>query len=181
MSEVLEQLSEVKEVGDRRIHLIKEDVTLAEVDAFVYYARPDLVLGSGFGGAIAVRGGHTIQEELNDLAPVATCDVVVSDAGELKAKHILHAVGPRFQEPDQEEKLRKTIRNTLAAAVERKFETVAFPPMGAGFYGFSLADSARVMFEEIEDHLAGETTLTEVRVCVMDRREFEPFQARLTG
>jgi len=172
-------MAEMTQTGGLR--LLKEDVTLIDVDAFVYYARHDLVLGSGFGGAISARGGPDIQPELDALAPVETCDVVVSGAGELKARHIFHAVGPRFQEEDTEPKLRKTIQNVLAAASGKGIRSLAFPPMGAGYYGIPLDDCARVMIEEIRAHLDGKTSLEDVVICVQDLREQEPFMARMGG
>lgn len=167
-------MAEVMKTGGLR--LVRDDVTLMDVDAFVFYARHDLVLGSGFGNAISTRGGPEIQKELDEKAPVETCEVVVTRAGELKARHIVHAVGPRFQEPDMEPKLRRTMRNVLAAAKERGLASLALPPMGAGYYGVPLADCARVMVEEIRGHLAGETPLVDVVVCVQDRREKEAFE-----
>jgi len=172
-------MTETTKAGGLR--LAREDVTLSEADAFVYYARHDLVLGSGFGSAISTRGGPGIQEELEEKAPVETGDVVVSEAGELPARHILHAVGPRFQEPDVEGKLRETMRNALAAADGLGIGSLAFPPMGAGYYGVPLDVCARVMVEEIRSHLAGKTSLRDVVICVQDRREEEAFEAPLRG
>lgn len=163
------------------LSLVRADVTLVEVDAFVFYATHDLKLGSGFGGAIAVRGGPSIQEELDELGPLETCEAVASAAGELTAKFIIHAVGPRFEEPDVEGKLRRTMRNVLALADEKGVEKIAFPPMGTGFYGIPLTLSANVMVEEIERHLAGDTSLKDVAICVQDIREYTPFNHRLTG
>ena len=92
-------------IGSTTVRLIRGDISaLEDVDAFVFYAQEDLALGSGFGTAITVRGGPTIQKELEGLAPVQTAGAVVSEAGNLKAKHIVHAVGPRFNEDDMEGK-----------------------------------------------------------------------------
>jgi O-acetyl-ADP-ribose deacetylase (regulator of RNase III) len=168
-----------KQAGSGLLKLVRDDVTLLEVDAFVYYATHDLKLGSGFGGAIAVRGGPSIQEELDGVAPLETCEVAVTAAGELKANFIVHAVGPRFQEPDLEEKLRRTIRNTLAAAAEKGVKSIAFPPMGAGFYGIPIEQCARVMVEELEDGLQGDSGFEEVVICVQDTREIGAFKDRL--
>ncbi|MEN8150348.1 MAG: macro domain-containing protein [Planctomycetota bacterium] len=161
------------------LRLLREDVTLVDVDALVFYARHDLVLGSGFGNAISSRGGQEIQRELDDLAPVETCDVVVSGAGELTANHILHAVGPRFQEEDTDAKLRKTIRSVLETANGKGLKSLALPPMGAGYYGIPLPDCAKAMVEEIRAHLSGATSLEDVVICAGDRREQEPFEALL--
>ena len=172
---------EQTEVAGSTLRVIKGDLTLMPLDAFVYYAQHDLVLGAGWGNAIGVRGGPSIQKELNELGPVETCDVVVSGAGELKAKYIIHAVGPRFQEEDLEEKLRRTMRNVFAAAEEKGVKTLGFPAMGAGFYGIPLDDCARVMIEEIERFLREGTALEEVVISLVDARERKPFLARLGG
>ena len=169
-----------KKINDRLLRIVREDVTDVEVDAFVYYATSDLVLGSGWGTAIAVRGGPSVQEELNGLAPVETGAAVITAGGEMKAKHIIHAVGPRFQEEDEEAKLRKTMLSVLKCAEENRVATLAFPPMGTGFYGVPLDLSARVMLETIRDRLSnGQSSIQEVLICLMDSREFPAFEAQM--
>ena len=163
------------------VRLIKGDITMLEVDAFVFYAQHDLVLGSGFGTAITVRGGPTIQKGLAELAPVATGQAVVSGAGKLKASHIIHAVGPRFQEEDIAGKLRTTVANSLQRAEEKQVKRLALPAMGAGYYGIAPELCAQVMVEVIENHLAGETGLDEVIICVLDTRQYDCFQAALAA
>jgi O-acetyl-ADP-ribose deacetylase len=161
------------------VRLLRGDLTALEVDAFVFYARPDLTLGTGFGTAISVRGGATIQKELNGLAAVAVGQAVVTGAGNLKAKYIVHAVGPRFQEPETEAKLRATVLSSLKAAEAKGIKRIAFPPMGAGFYGVPLETCARVMIEAIKNYLEGQTSIEEVILCVMDQREWVPFETQL--
>lgn len=157
----------------------KGDLTVLDTEAIVFYARNDLQLGSGFGNAITVRGGPSIQEELKSFGSANTCDVVVTNAGDLKAKYILHAVGPKFQEADLESKLRKTILKTLQAAAEKQIESIAFPPMGTGFYGIPLNLCASVMVEEINKFLSVSTSLQEVVICVMDNREYNAFHSAM--
>lgn len=166
-------------VKDSLIRLFLGDITELEVDAFVYYARHDLALGSGFGGAIAVRGGPSIAEELKRYGPVETTAAVTTSAGNLKAKQIIHAVGPRFQEPDLERKLQTTIRNILLLADDKKISRLAFPAMGAGFYGVPLDICSKTMFDVIIEYLHGETGIGEVIICLNDSREYKPFQAGL--
>ena len=101
-----EAISEGTRVNRSVVRLIKGDITDLEVDAFVFCAQGDLAIGTGFGTAISVRGGPTIQQELLGSGPVATGEAVVSAAGDLKANFIIHAVGPKFQEKDIEGKLR---------------------------------------------------------------------------
>jgi O-acetyl-ADP-ribose deacetylase (regulator of RNase III) len=166
------------------VRLVRGDITQLDVDGFVFYAQPDLTLGSGFGGAIGVRGGASIQKELNTLTgdgPLRTGSVVVSGGGKLPARHIIHAVGPRFKEADTEGKLRATMRNCLAAAEEEGLETVAFPLMGAGYYGIPPAVSAKVMMESIREHLDRETGIREILVCVFDTPQFNAVQAAMSA
>jgi len=163
-------------VNNSVVRLVKDDVTDLDVNAFVYYAQHDLALGSGFGTAISIRGGPTVQKELDELGPLETGGVVVSAAGNLKVDYIIHAVGPRFQEEGIEAKLRTTMVNTLNAAEEKGIESVAFPAMGAGYYGIAPDLSARVMTEEIKKHLSGETCIKDVVICVFDSPQFNSFK-----
>jgi O-acetyl-ADP-ribose deacetylase (regulator of RNase III) len=174
-----ETVSDEMRVGYSGVRLVRGDITLLEVDAFVFYARPDLALGTGFGTAISQRGGPAIQKELNQLGPVDTGHAVVTGGGKLNAHFIVHAVGPRFNEPDTEAKLRSTVLATLKAAEEKGVRRIALPPMGAGFYAVPLELCARVMVKTIQEYLQGETAIEEVFLCVMDQREFAPFAAQL--
>lgn len=166
------------------IQLLREDITELDVGAFVYYAQPDLNLGSGFGGAIGMRGGASVQKELNELAgeePLATGEVVVTGAGKLKADFILHAVGPRFREDDIEEKLLTTMRNSLRLAEEKGVDSVAYPGMGVGFYGIPAPVSAKVMLEALKGYLSGETGIKRVEICVLDTPQFKAFESAMAA
>ena len=158
------------------IHLEKGDLILMDIEAIVYYAQHDLVLGSGFGNSITVRGGASIQEELKTHGTISTGEAVISSAGVLKSNHIIHAAGPRFRESDIEEKLIATMQSVLRIAEENKIREIGFPPMGTDFYGIPLELSARVMFKAISDHLACSTILEKVVISVIDQREFKAFQ-----
>lgn len=171
-------------IGSAGVRVVREDITESDVDAFVYYAQPDLALGSGFGGAIGVRGGASIQKELNELAkegPIATGQAVVTGGGKLKAEQIIHAVGPRFQEDSIEEKLSQTMQSVLQLAEERKMKTLAFPAMGAGYYGIPAPVSARVMLDALRAHLTGDTGIQEVTICVLDTPQFNAFQSAIAA
>jgi O-acetyl-ADP-ribose deacetylase (regulator of RNase III) len=172
-------MSDQRKINRTNVRVVKGDITDLEIDAFVYYARPDLKLGSGFGTAISVRGGPSIQEELNQLAPRKITEAVVTNAGEMKAKFIVHAVGPAFQEDNLEEKLRVTIRNTLREAESKGITQIALPPMGAGFYAVPLASSADITVSAVADYLAGDTNIKEVVICALDTREFKPIEEKL--
>ena len=154
-------------------------IDVKDADGIVYYAQPDLSLGSGFGSAIAAQGGPKIQEELKKHSGAAVTEVVVTGGGSLAAKHILHAVGPRFQEEEAEKKLETTMMNVLRKAEEHKIQRIAFPAMGAGFYGIPLEACARVTLETVKGFIGKTNSLQEVVFCLRDSREFRPFQERL--
>jgi len=173
-------MSDSMKIHNSTIGLVKGDITLLEVQAFVFYAQHDLQLGSGFGTAVTLRGGPSIQKELNPLAPAQTTQVVISEAGKLKADFILHAVGPRFQEEDIEGKLRTTVLNCLSEADAKGISSIAFPAMGAGFYGIPLPVCAEVTLRAISDYLCQETSFKDVVICLLDNREYKPFAEYLS-
>ncbi len=161
------------------IRIEVDDITDMDIDAFVFYASPDLQLGTGFGNAISIRAGAGVQEELKKIGECEVGNAVVTTAGKMKAKYIVHAVGPRFQEENVEVKLKATMKSALKVAEEKGFERIAFPPMGTGFYGVPMEMSARIMFEVLKEHLAGPTKLKDVVICVRDNRDVKPFQTTL--
>lgn len=165
-----------KKINDVVIRLEQGDLTAMEIESIVHYASPDLILGSGFGSAIAARGGASIQEELKSFGPITIGEAVVTSAGELNSNFIIHAVGPRFQEDETEEKLLKTMSNALKAANEKGIGKIAFPPMGAGFYGIPLKTCATIMLSSIKKHVSQGSSLKEIVICVLDNREYKIFQ-----
>ena len=166
-------------VNEATLKVEKADVTDIEVEAFVFYARPDLKLFAGFGNAIALRGGLSIQKELEEYEEQALGSVVVTAAGKMKAEKILHAVGPRFMEEDSENKLKMTIANVFKTAAEKGITQFAMPPMGAGFYAVPLEESALITLEAVKENLAAHNTIKEVVVCANDNYEFRALSATL--
>jgi O-acetyl-ADP-ribose deacetylase (regulator of RNase III) len=158
-------------VNDKTIRLLVGFITdLPGMDGIVYYASPDLVLGSGYGTAISVQGGPKVQEELKKMGGAALTEVVATGGGNLQAKHILHAVGPRFQEEGTEEKLKTTMLNALKSA---------FPAMGTGFYGIPLDVSARLTLGVAREFLQKAVDPKEIVFCLRDNRELKAFQEQL--
>lgn len=176
-----EATCEERKVNDSVVRLQIGDITDLEIDAFVFYAEENLKLGSGFGTAISNRGGASIQKELDEIGTLATCESVVTGAGKLKASHIVHANGPKFQEENTNEKLKTTILNALKKAEEKGIERIALPPMGAGFYGVPLDTCAEIMTETIQEHLKAGSKIKEVTICVLDKREHGPFQSKMAA
>ena len=163
------------------VRLVKDDLTAMDVDAFVFYAREDLQLGSGYGTAIQQRGGPSIRKELERIGRVAIGEAVITGAGQMMARHIIHACGPKFHEPGLENKLRSTMAAALRVAHENGLKRIAFPPMGMGFYGVPAEICTKVMLEEIRSFLEGHTPVEEVIICVADKRDFDLFRTKVAG
>jgi O-acetyl-ADP-ribose deacetylase (regulator of RNase III) len=169
-----------KQAGKTTIRLQHGDLTALSVDAFVFYAREDLEIGSGYGTAIQSRGGASIKKELAQMGGIGMGEAVITSAGNMNAKHIIHACGPKFQEADLENKLRKCMQASLEQAQKNGIRTLAFPPMGTGFYGIPLDLSAAVMLDCIVSFLKNrETSLEEVIICVIDYRDYVPFSKKM--
>ena len=168
-----------KTVNGKTIRLEKGDLMGLEVDGVVFYAREDLQLGSGFGTAIQTRGGAALKKELAARGGIGMGEAVVTGAGDMRPRHIVHACGPKFHEPETEAKLRKCIHAALQAASDAGLATVAFPPMGTGFYGVPMELSAKVLLEVTRKFLEEHDAIREVTICVMDDREFRAFQPKL--
>ena len=100
-------------------------------------------------------------------------------AGAMQPRHIIHACGPKFHESELEPKLRKCVQSGLHTADKAGLKTVAFPPMGAGFYGVPLDQCASVMLDVIRHFLEGQTSVAEVIICVLDNRELRAFETKL--
>jgi len=170
-----------KKIGDRVIRLVMGDITDLEVEAFVFDITEDAKLGSGYGSAIATRGGKVIQEELDAIGSCPTGEAIVTTAGKLKASHIVHLNGPKFHEEETEQKLARATLSALERAREKGIKQLAFPPVGTGIYQVDLGLCARVMVDTVSEHLQQDTCLEEVLFVALDPREFNPLQAKIEG
>ena len=136
-----------------QVHLAKSDITDMAVDAVVSPANSLGIMGGGVAGALSRKGGPLIQREAMSLAPIAVGAAVVTNAGHLWAKNIIHA--PTMEEPGQKvvvESVRRAMRAALLAAAQRGFEVIAVPGLGTGLGGADPADAARAMVNELRAH-----------------------------
>jgi O-acetyl-ADP-ribose deacetylase (regulator of RNase III) len=136
-----------------QVHVAKADLTLLPVDAIVSPANSLGIMGSGVAGSIRRRGGDTIQHEAMACAPFAVGAAVVTSAGRLYAKHVIHA--PTMEEPGTKigvENVRRATRAALIAAAASGLETIAFPGLGTGEGGVDREEAARAMVDELRAH-----------------------------
>jgi O-acetyl-ADP-ribose deacetylase (regulator of RNase III) len=135
------------------IHIAKADITEMAVDAVVNPANSLGIMGGGVAAALSRKGGPTIQKEAMSMAPIAVGAAVVTNAGKLWAKHIIHA--PTMEEPGVKvgvENARRAARAALIAANQRGFDVIAIPGLGTGLGELDPAEAARAMVDELRAH-----------------------------
>jgi O-acetyl-ADP-ribose deacetylase len=160
--------------------LVQGDITALEVDAIVNAANQFLAHGGGVALAISRKGGASIQTEsaahVARHGPLETGQAVITTGGKLPAKHVIHTVGPVWGEGDEDNKLRKAIRNSLTLADEKDIKTIAFPAISTGIYHFPVDRAAQLMLAEAAAYLRGKTSLQRVIFCLYDDATFRVFE-----
>lgn len=167
-------------VGSTTVETQKGDITRLAVDAVVNPANSALVLGGGVAGAIARRGGLDIQEECRRIGGTPVGTAVITTGGRLPARHVIHAVGPRWGEGDEEQKLSNATLAALRLAEAHGLRSVALPAISTGIFGYPLEDAARVIVGSIRRHLEpGSTSLEQVVLCLFDDEALRAFDEAL--
>jgi O-acetyl-ADP-ribose deacetylase len=162
------------------IELVKGDITDLALDAIVNPANSHLVLGAGVAGAIARKGGPSIQAECDQIGHCDVGSTVITGGGKLPARHVIHAVGPRMGEGDEPAKLANATRSSLTLADQKGLTSIALPAISTGVFGYPLADCARIMLRVIRDFAAqGPQTLKRIVVCLYDDRAYQIFAETL--
>jgi O-acetyl-ADP-ribose deacetylase (regulator of RNase III) len=136
-----------------QVHVAQADITNLPVDAIVNPANSLGIMGGGVAGAIRRSGGDEIQAQAMKRSPIAVGAAVVTGAGSLPAKHVIHA--PTMEEPGIKigsENVRRAARAALIAAFANQFEVIAIPGMGTGMGGVAPEEAARAIVEEIRAH-----------------------------
>ena len=162
-------------LGRGRLMVVQGDITEERTDAIVNAANSQLAHGGGVAGAIVRKGGWEIQEESFRLAPVAVGGAVITGAGRLPCRYVIHAVGPVWGEGDEERKLRQAVRSALARAEEKSLRSVALPAIATGIFGYPKAEGCRVIAEECWKHLLDPGSLREIHLVAFDEETAQRF------
>jgi O-acetyl-ADP-ribose deacetylase (regulator of RNase III) len=162
-----------------RLKLRVGDLTEAQTDAIVNAANNDLILGGGVAGAIRSKGGPSIQRECDALGPIALGEAAITGAGRLPAKFVIHAASMSLGARTTEANLRAATRNSLRRADEKRLRSIAFPAIGTGIAGFPIDRCARVMLDEVREHLGGPTSLERVEFVLFDTAGLAAFERAL--
>lgn len=161
------------------LELVEGDISDLDIEAVVNPANESLKLGTGVAGAIKKRGGPSIQEECDRIGGTPVGTAVMTGAGKLKAKRVIHAVGPRMGDGDEDRKLAAAVRASLALADRNGLRSIALPAISAGNFGFPIDRAARIMLTEIHRYLQGGTKLERVVVCLWGDEAFDTFRREL--
>lgn len=175
-------------VAGVRLVALQGDITRQEVDAIVNAANSSLMGGGGVDGAIHRAGGPQILEECRAIVarqgPLPTGQAVITTGGRLKARYVIHTVGPVWRGGDrgEPELLRAAYQNSLALAAERGLATVAFPSISTGAYGYPIEKAAPVALQAVIDFVKeraarGELmSLREVRFVLFTPGDFQVYR-----
>lgn len=166
-------------LNDTQLDLIEADITELDVEAIVNAANTDLDLGGGVAGAIREKGGPSIQQECDQIGGTPVGTAVITGAGNLQAKHVIHAVGPKMGEGDEDRKLSSAVRSSLALADRHGLRSIAIPAISTGTYGFPRDRCARITLTEVHRYLQGGTKLQRVVICLYSEKAFKTFRQEL--
>jgi O-acetyl-ADP-ribose deacetylase (regulator of RNase III) len=163
-------------IKNSRIKLVQGDIIELDTDVIVNAANAQLILGGGVAGAIRRKAGPSIQEECNQIGGTFVGGAVITTGGDLKARHVIHAVGPRMGEGNEDEKLKNATLNSLKLMDEHSLKTIAFPAISTGIFGYPIDRCATIMISTAKEYLAGETQIEEVIFCLYSKADFEVFE-----
>jgi O-acetyl-ADP-ribose deacetylase (regulator of RNase III) len=143
-------------IGSAALELVRGDIVREDVDAIVNAANTTLLGGGGVDGAIHRAGGPAILEECRRLGGCATGDAKLTGGGKLRARHVIHTVGPVYRDGrhGEAELLASAYRRSLEVAAAAGLRSVAFPSISTGAYRYPIRDAARVALETTSAFLA---------------------------
>ncbi len=167
-------------IGKVIVELVLGDITDLATDAIVNAANEELQLGGGVAGAIRRRGGPAIQRECDDIGGTPVGTAIITTGGNLKARYVIHCVGPRWGEGGEDEKLASSIRSALKLAASRQLRSIAFPAISTGIFGFPKDRAARVILSTTIEYLKqGTSKLRRVIFCLFNPTTFNIFKHAL--
>ena len=164
------------------MELVEGDITSLDTDAIVNPANSALALGGGVAGAIRRRGGPAIQAACDRIVRCPEGGAVVTTAGRLPARFVIHAVGPVWGKQDSEESdrlLASACREALARASEMSLGSIALPSISTGIFGFPIGRAARILLREAVAHLETPAPPRRVVFCLFGEEALEAYREAL--
>jgi O-acetyl-ADP-ribose deacetylase (regulator of RNase III) len=168
-----------KNLSGVRIKLIQGDISDQEADAIVNAANDRLWMGAGVAGAIKRKGGKEIEDEAMKKGPIPIGEAIVTKAGKLKAKYVIHAAVMGQDLVTNEEYIKNAILNSLKRAEELKIKSIAFPAFGTGVGGFPIERCAQIMLDQVKDFSKKAKYLKEVLFVLFDKKSYDTWSVQL--
>jgi len=162
-------------IHQTNIILKRGDITEEETEAIVNAANSYLQHGGGVAGAIVRKGGRIIQDESDRIGETPTGTAAITGAGKLKARAVIHAVGPRMGEGDEDAKLKSATENCLRLADANQIYSLSFPAISTGIFGFPIERCALIMLNAVRAYCMGNTDIREIRFCLFDENALKVF------
>ena len=172
------------EIGKTKLSLIQGDITLQETEAIVNAANTSLLGGGGVDGAIHRAGGPKILEECKAIrvkqGGCPTGEAVITSGGNMKAKYVIHTVGPVWSggNRNEEQLLRNAYYNSLNLAREKGIKSVSFPSISTGVYRFSIDKASRIALNTVKEFIQ-EHNFVEVRFVLFSERDLKVYEDAL--
>ena len=171
-------------IGKTKIRIIQGDITEQDTDGIVNAANSSLMGGGGVDGAIHRKGGPKILEECKKiretewLEGLPTGNAVITTGGNLKARYVIHTVGPiwRGGSHKEPEHLLEAYKNSLKLAISNRLKTIAFPSISTGAYGYPIEDASKIALKTVKDFLEKEEKLVEVIFVLFSRHDLEIYE-----
>ena len=168
-------------IGQARVRLIRGDITDQETDAIVNAANASLMGGGGVDGAIHRRGGPKILEACKRIRAtewpegLPTGESVITTGGDLKARHVIHTVGPVWHggENREAELLANAYRSSLRLAVSKRLRTVSFPSISTGAYGYPIEKASQIALTTVKEFLEKEDKVEEAVFVLFSQRDLD--------
>ncbi len=164
-----------------KIEVYRGDITQLELDALVNAANNGLWMGGGVAGALKRVGGKEIEAEAMKKAPIPIGEEVVTGAGKLKAKYIIHAAVMGQDLRTDAQKIREATKNSLLRGDELGIKSLAFPALGTGVGGFPMSECTRIMISEVRQYSAKNTRLERVVFALYDEAAYQAFKQELNA
>jgi O-acetyl-ADP-ribose deacetylase (regulator of RNase III) len=168
-------------VGSSVLELVKGDITQQDTEAIVNAANRTLLGGGGVDGAIHRAGGPEILEECKKLGGCETGDAKITTGGRLKARYVIHAVGPIYQggRSGEAELLASAYRRSLEVAVEHGIRSIAFPSISTGAYRYPVNEAAGVALKTVVQFLREHPQIELVRFVLYDDTTYSAYESAL--
>ena len=171
-------------IGKTVLELVEGDITELDTESIVNAANEHLAHGGGVAGVISRRGGPTIQRESSEWVRrhglVKTGSAAITSGGDLKARHVVHAVGPVYDgSPRSAELLASAVRSSLQLADQNGLKSIGLPAISTGIFGYPLEEAAQVMLNAAIDYLSDQSDLERVVFCLYGTRAYRVFENTL--